>query len=180
MKNVYFETERLVMQPLSAVHADMMYQLNQDPDVMQYTGERAFPDIRDYVAFLSAYDQYDRYRMGRFAVYLKSNNECIGWCGLKFDNAANETDLGFRIFKQHWNRGYATESAQFFLAYGFRILKLASVVAKAAVVNTASQKVLLKLGMNKTGDCQLGNLDAWKYTITKEDYRLINPGVLPD
>ena len=77
----------------------------------------------------------------------KSNNEFLGWCGLKYNPELNETDIGFRFFENHWNIGFATESAKACLKYGFEKLSLKSIVGRAMVENVASIKVLEKIGL---------------------------------
>ncbi|MBG6234049.1 RimJ/RimL family protein N-acetyltransferase [Pedobacter sp. CAN_A7] len=72
------------------------------------------------------------------------DNEFLGWCGLKYDEHLNETDIGFRFFEDYWNKGYATESAKACLTYGFKKLGLKIIVGRAMADNIASIKDIEK------------------------------------
>ena len=56
-------------------------------------------------------------------------------------------EIGWRVARQYWNRGYATEAARAALRYGFEVLKLREIVAFAVWNNRASRRVMEKLGM---------------------------------
>ena len=81
------------------------------------------------------------------AVVSKEELKFIGWCGIKFDSNKNEFDIGFRFYRKYWNKGFATETAKKCLEFGFDQLKIKRVVGRAMEENTASIKVLEKLGM---------------------------------
>ena len=85
--------------------------------------------------------------MGRWAIHLKSNDEFIGWCGLKHIIEENEIDLGYRLFEKYWGNGYASEAAKATLDYGVNNLKLTNIIARAAKDNVASINVIKKLGL---------------------------------
>lgn len=121
--------------------------LNQDPEVIKYTGDVPFKNIDAAREFLEKYDQYEKYGMGRMAVIEKETHEFLGWCGLKYAPDLCEYDIGFRFFKKYWNKGYATETSKAFIDYGFNTLKLNEIVGRAVLENTASVRVLQKIGM---------------------------------
>jgi RimJ/RimL family protein N-acetyltransferase len=52
--------------------------------------------------------------VGRLAVIDKATNEFIGWCGPKYIQIKDENDLGFRLFRQYWNKGLATSFKETF------------------------------------------------------------------
>lgn len=140
------ETPRLILREFILSDAEKMYDLNKDPEVLQYTGDLPFNSIQEARNFLEHYSDYERNGFGRWAVVRKDDSEFIGWCGLKL-NEENLIDLGFRFFQKFWNRGYATESAKACLEYGFSVLHLNEVVGRAMKENTGSIRVLEKLGM---------------------------------
>ena len=103
-------------------------------------------------------------KIGRWAVHLKSNDEFIGWCGLKFIAEDNETDLGYRFFQKHWSKGYATESAEAVIEYGKK-LELKNIIAKVAKENIASLRVIKKLGMTYLKDDMCAHDPAEVYIL---------------
>jgi ribosomal-protein-alanine N-acetyltransferase len=142
------ETNRLRLRELTLSDAQNFFQLNLDPDVLRYTSDVAFENTKAAETFLRNYADYQTNGYGRWAVIDKSSGEFLGWCGLKFTPAKNETDIGFRFFKKHWNKGYASESAKACLDYGFSKLQLQTIIARAMIENKASVKVLEKIGMS--------------------------------
>jgi len=61
-------------------------------------------------------------------------------------------EIGWRLAKPHWGKGYATEAAMASLNFAFAELSLNQVVAFTAVANNRSQAVMQKLGMTNTGN----------------------------
>ena len=147
MNQFVLGTERLLLRELTPGDALLFYQLNEDPEVIRYTGDRAFRDEEEARVFLQAYDQYRLYGYGRWAVIRRSDRAFLGWCGLKYSPNLSETDLGFRLFRAHWGQGYGTEAAAACLRYGLLELKLPLIVGRVQKENLASIRVLEKIGM---------------------------------
>ena len=161
------ETERLLLRELLPTDDIGLFELDSDPDVMKYVGVKPFTHIdqtRQLIEFIR--QQYLEHGIGRWAVTLKETGEFLGWAGLKFikemNGRADNYDLGYRILKKHWGKGYATEAAQAFIDFGFNEMHLDRVSAYIDVNNIASQKILEKCGLklvNKFMD--EGDLCAW-------------------
>ena len=107
-----FETSRLLFRTFTPDDAQLIYDLNLDPDVIRYTGD-PIKDIAHAKRVLeeTIMPQYALYNHGRWAVHVKPDLEFIGWCGLKTRPERNEIDLGYRFMKKAWGKGYATEAA---------------------------------------------------------------------
>lgn len=144
---IVIETERLYLKEFSLSDAESMYALNLDTEVLKYTGDEPFNSIEEARDFIENYKQYQLYGFGRCSVFIKERNEYIGWCGLKYTEDKNEYDIGFRFLKEHWNKGFATETAAACLNFGFENLQIDRIVGRAMSVNFASIKVLEKIGM---------------------------------
>jgi ribosomal-protein-alanine N-acetyltransferase len=170
MGTFWLETERLKMRFFNVEDAQYFYDLNLDPDVMKYTGDVPFESVEASGFFLADYIKNQKPGFGRMTVLLKDNLECIGWCGLR-PLEDGTIDLGFRYFKKHWGRGYATEAGRASLQYGFEIMNLDRIIGRTARLNVGSVKVLEKLGMSfwKNDTCE-GIEDSVYYSITKEDW----------
>ena len=67
-------------------------------------------------------------------------------------------DIGWRLKKSAWGKGYATEGAQKCLAYGFQHIGLDEIISTCTVDNTKSEKVMKKIGMKKIGVFRHPNL----------------------
>ena len=164
---VYLETERTVMRNLTVDDAEDFYSLNLDQDVLKYTGDKPFETLEDAKTFLSDYDQYEKYGVGRLAVIEKATSKFIGWCGLKYNPDEDIYDLGFRFFKQYWNRGFATETAKKCIDFGFNNLKLNMIEGRAMKENIASIKVLEKIGMNFKENFDFDGYEGVIYELKK-------------
>lgn len=170
------ETDRLLLREFDTSDAGKMYQLNLDPEVVRYTGDKPFSSVREARTFLENYEYDSALGIGRWAVILKSGQEFIGWCGLK-RNEEGLIDIGFRFFQVHWNKGYASEAARATLRYGFLEKGIPRIIGRAAGENRASIRVLEKLGMVywKEAACH-GIPDASYYAMTREEFVLANEG----
>ena len=166
------ETDRLLLRELNMTDAKDFYALNLNPNVVKYTGDRAFKNISEAEIFLSNYSDYDKNGYGRWAVIAKTNGEFLGWCGLKYIHGLNETDIGFRFFENHWNKGFATESAKACLRFGFETLNLETIVGRAMAENRASIKVLEKIGLKYEKEFDFDSHKGLIYKINKHQYFL--------
>lgn len=164
------KTERLILREFELTDAKCMFELNADPEVIQYTGDPSFKSVDEAKAFLENYSDYKRNSYGRWAVILKETNEFIGWCGLKYQDEGF-VDLGFRFFKNQWRKGYASEAAKAVLRYGFETLKLDEIIGRVVSGNISSVRVLEKLNMQfQRYDTCHGFENTRYYRISKEEY----------
>lgn len=165
------ETLRLVLRPLTIDDSHNFYNLNNDPEVIQYTGDVPFESEKDALEFLENYDQFIKYKTGRMAVIKKDDQAFIGWCGIKFDPSSGEYDLGFRFFKKYWNQGFASEAAKASLKYGFETLQIPLILGRAMEQNVASIKVLEKCGMKCIGKMDCAAHPGVLFQINKSDFQ---------
>jgi len=164
------ETNRLILRELNSSDAKSFYDLNSNSNVIKYTGDSAFKSLEEAREFLENYLDYKLNGYGRWAVIDKITNKFIGWCGLKFGEMKNETDIGFRFFEEEWNKGYATESAVACVHYGFEKLKLKRIIGRAMKDNIGSIKVLEKIGLKYEEDTEFDGKEAVIYKIEKLNF----------
>jgi RimJ/RimL family protein N-acetyltransferase len=161
------QTPRLYLREFTIEDSTHFYELNLDYEVIKYTGDVAFKSIDQAKNFLENYNHYEKYKFGRWAVIDNSNEEFLGWCGLKYSPDKDEVDLGFRFFQKHWNKGFASEAAQACLNYGFNELYLPQIVGRAMKENSASIRVLEKVGMRYLKDFDFDGSAGVVYKIEK-------------
>ncbi|RZM20549.1 MAG: N-acetyltransferase, partial [Pedobacter sp.] len=144
---IIFETERLRLRQFSTADAGLVLQLNSDPAVTKFLHERLLTDEADAANVIEKIilPQYEK-GLGRWAVFVKEDDQFIGWCGLKYRADIDETDIGYRFIPSSWGKGYATEAARATLKYGFEHLKLGTITGCAHIENTASLKILETIG----------------------------------
>lgn len=165
---ITLETSRLLMREFREEDAIGMYELNNDPDVIRYTGDDPFASVESALDFIRKYDAYTKAGCGRLTILLKGTMRYAGWCGLKYDPASSETDLGFRLHKQFWNKGYATEASLRCLEFGFMELKLDKIIGRAMQENKASINVLKKVGMTFEKEFEAHGGICVQYCINKK------------
>jgi len=146
------ETERLLLRELLPTDDVGMFELDSNPQVHIYLGNKpvtSIEQVREAIANIR--QQYLENGIGRWAVILKETNEFIGWSGLKLEKNVNGYerfyDLGYRFIQKHWGKGYAYETAKAFVDFGFNEMKLEKINAYADFDNLASRRVLEKVGM---------------------------------
>ncbi|MBN9293792.1 MAG: GNAT family N-acetyltransferase [Flavobacteriia bacterium] len=161
------ETKRTYLRNLTIDDAENFYNLNLNPEVLKFTGDEPFKKIADAENFLSNYDQYEKYGVGRLAVIEKTTDKFIGWCGLKYSSQDDEYDIGFRFFQDYWNKGFATETAKRCLEFGFDNLNLKTIIGRAMKENIASIKVLEKIGMRFKKTFDFDGQEGVIYKLTK-------------
>lgn len=164
---VIFESDRLLFRLFTIDDAELIYQLNSDPEVTRYTFDpmRSVEQAR-LVLEKTILPQYALYNHGRWAVHLKHDLSFIGWCGLKSRPERNEIDLGYRFARHAWGKGYATEAAFASLRYGIEKLGLQRIVGRAVVENLASIHVLEKCNMEYIGEEIIDGYLHKTYAIT--------------
>lgn len=108
-----------------------------------------------------------------------NTNEDIGLFGLKLsNNKYRRGEVWYKIHPDHWGKGYATESLNCALDFGFEMCKLHRIQAGCAVDNLASIRVLEKVGMIKEGrgreilPLKSGWSDNFEFSILESDKRL--------
>jgi RimJ/RimL family protein N-acetyltransferase len=149
---IFLETERLVLRQFTAHDADLLVELDGDPRVMRYITGGA-PTPRDEVeseylpAFLGYYRKFPGY--GFWAAIEKSSGDFLGWFHYRPapGDPPDQPELGYRLRREAWGKGYATEGSRALIAKGFTEFGVQRVVASTMAVNTASRRVMEKSGM---------------------------------
>ena len=151
--HIVLKTPRLVLRQFTEDDVDNLFNLNSDPEVMRHlTGGRPTPreQIRDEIIpfHLGVYDRLDR--LGTWAAESTATGEFLGWFhfrpGHDSDDITN-IELGYRLRRSSWNKGYATEGSRALVSMGFTDLDVERVFALTMTVNTGSRRVLEKCGL---------------------------------
>ncbi|WP_367106377.1 GNAT family N-acetyltransferase [uncultured Psychrobacter sp.] len=151
------ETQRLILRQWQPDDFAVFAQMNADPEVMRYFPRLLTPKLSDIIAN-KCQQLIEDNGWGFWAVSLKSNakksNAFIGMVGLNEAHAdmpfAPSVEIGWRLHKDYWGQGYATEAARASLKFAFETLALDEVVAFTAVINKHSQLIMQRIGMTDT------------------------------
>jgi ribosomal-protein-alanine N-acetyltransferase len=155
MGNTKGETDnrQQVQREILPSDVDGLFQLDSDPEVHMYLGNKPVENKEQIIAVINFIrQQYVDNGIGRWAIIEKETSKFIGWTGLKFireltNGHINYYDLGYRLIQKYWGQGYASESAKASLDYGFDKLNLSEIYAMADCDNMKSNNVLKKIGL---------------------------------
>ncbi|MNS29666.1 anhydro-N-acetylmuramic acid kinase [compost metagenome] len=176
MMKIFVETERLILREILPTDIDGMYELDSDPEVHKYLGNKPITNkdqIADVINFIR--QQYIDNGIGRWAIIDKTTNEFIGWAGLKFvtiqtNNHINYYDLGYRLIKKYWGKGIGVEAAFASLKYAFDKLNVNEVYAIADCENNGSDKILKKVGLKFIEKFDLDGIKHNWYKIDRKEF----------
>lgn len=145
-------TQRLNLRQWQASDFAVFAQMNADPEVMRYFPKLLTPVISDVLA-TKCQQMIAEKGWGLWAVSLKNNDTFIGFVGLNDTHIdlpfTPSVEIAWRLHKDFWGYGYATEAAQASLKFAFEGLELSEVLAFTAVVNEPSQQVMQRIGMTQ-------------------------------
>jgi RimJ/RimL family protein N-acetyltransferase len=163
------ETERLVLREFDERDVAAFFALGSDPAVVRYTGDPggglvSLEQAMDVLRSRPLAD-YRKYGYGRWACVHRATGEVIGFAGLKFLEDLQEIDLGYRLLPAYWGQGLATEACRAIIGYGRAHLNLDDVIGLVDPENTASVRVLEKLGFTFVGVVRYHDEDVAKYVM---------------
>jgi len=116
---------------------------------------------------------WTKHGFGIWAMTDKEKKILLGRCGLNLIVETSEVELDFVVARDCWGRGYATEAATAALEFGFGILKLDRIIALSRPENTASRRVIEKMGMTYRKEAEYWGIVCAYYDIPKADYQSI-------
>lgn len=161
--------------------------LNADPEVMAYFPAPLERDQSDALARWIE-SQFDVVGFGLWAVEVPGRAPFLGFVGLKrvqFEaHFTPAIEVAWRLARQYWGNGYATEAARAAVAFGFRELRLREIVSFTTATNLRSRSVMERLGMthDPADDFDHPRLDSGGPRRRNVLYRLEHPalrGYLP-
>jgi ribosomal-protein-alanine N-acetyltransferase len=143
-------TERLALRAWRPSDLDAFAALNADPEVMRYFPRPLARGESDALAARIRAD-WERHGFGLWALERRADGRFLGFAGLSvpgFDAHFTPcVEIGWRLERAAWGRGYATEAARAALAFGLAELGLGRIVSFTAVENRRSRRVMERLGM---------------------------------
>lgn len=149
------KSARLYFEVLQEKHFKDFLILDMDPDVMKFIRKPSTDETSARIAF----NRYIDYSMntpgfGGFAVYEKDTEAFVGLgvlihIELKVEN--EKFEVGYRLGKNFWGKGYATEIAKALIEYGFKDMNLTEIYGTTHPEHKVSQKTLIKAGLKDIG-----------------------------
>lgn len=166
-------TDRLALRQLRVSDAVEMLYLRSHPELMRYIPRPLSRTVEEAAELIERYQGYlDRHEGINWAITEKGKDVLIGAVGfVHFEPENHRGEVGYLLHDAFHGKGIMTEALQAVLHYGFHTLKLHSVGAVIDPENTASEKVLQKLGFAKeahfreSGRYEGRWLDSYVYSL---------------
>ncbi len=147
-------TERLLLRQWQPQDSELFAAMNTDPEVMRY-----FPDTKskqeseDSISYFK--ESIEQKGWGFWATEVRQSGEFIGFIGIHSPRGEFAfspcIEIGWRISRKFWRRGYASEGAQAVLKFAFEQTELNEIVSMTSKLNTPSIGVMKKIGMIDSG-----------------------------
>ena len=152
--NYLFTSERLGFRNWQDDDLEEFASMNADPEVMEhFPKELTKQESFDFIKRLQKHFEERGYNY--FATEALETGEFIGFIGLAYQDYETAftpaVDIGWRLKRSSWGKGYATEGAKRCLEFAFDDLKLDRVVSVCVLANENSENVMNKIGMVKKG-----------------------------
>ncbi len=113
---------------------------------------------------------------GQWVVADRAGGRMLGCAGLWRPEGWPGLEVGWLIHPDHWGRGYATEAGRASLDWAFTALGADEAISITLPGNTASRRVMTKIGLTFDRDERVGDLDQVVYRITHSEWRAGAPG----
>jgi RimJ/RimL family protein N-acetyltransferase len=171
------ETARLMMRPFAVDDVDDLHRLWGDPGVRKFLwDDQVIPRETAIAIVESSIESFVDHGFGFWAICFKNDPELIGFGGLRHfteDGAeSSEVEILYGVAPGHWWKGIATEAAGAVLRYGFEERELAHIYAGADPPNTASFRVIEKLGMKFARKTMVNGVETLYYVMSRDEYKI--------
>ncbi|MBL8164770.1 MAG: GNAT family N-acetyltransferase [Anaerolineae bacterium] len=148
------ETPRLLLRELLPSDAEAIFRIRGDHQVTQYNTGRPYESVEQASDLLDAISAaYDDKAEVRWGITLKqSDGQVIGMCGYNYWQRVDQrASVGYDLARAAWGQGIMTEALRAVVWFGFERMELHRVEADAEARNTASLRVLEKVGFRREG-----------------------------
>jgi [ribosomal protein S5]-alanine N-acetyltransferase len=171
-------TTRLLLRPFTPADTDAIHALQSNPRVLRYWDSPPWRERAQAERFIAMCRQMEDEGTGaRLVIERAADAAFIGWCCLvKWNPVYRSATLGYCLGDAAWGHGFATEAAGALLRWAFGTLDLNRVQAETDTRNTASSRVLEKLGFVREGtlreDCVVDGevSDTWVYGLLRREW----------
>ena len=159
MRTTILETKRILLTDFMASDSSLLKDLDSDPEVMKYLTDgkpSSDEDIQAATNRMLAFKEKFQTRFGMFMAFEKETQEFIGWFIFRPDKKTpddlSNIEIGYRLKKKFWGKGFASEVSQAIVDRGLKDPEIKTIFATAMKDNNGSQNVMKKVGLTYVGD----------------------------
>ncbi len=145
----FYETERLILRPMSLDDGEFIFDLYNRPKFIQHIGDRNIKTVADAENYIknSFMPQFEKLGFGNYLILTKEGNHKIGGVGIFAREGLEIVDIGFSLLDEFEGKGYAYEAALKVKSIGMDDFGLKKISAITSKNNYSSQKLIQKLGL---------------------------------
>lgn len=174
------ETKRLVLDKWQGSDWTELRPIATDPDVMRYiTGGVPWTDEQIQAFVERQVTTLSERNFCRWKLLRKPARETIGFCGVGFWRDAPDPEIGWWLARRWWGQGLATEAARTALQHAFQHAGLERIISIARQENTASTRIMEKLGLTRECEFERDGLRLVRYAIDRASWMATNGSPLP-
>jgi [ribosomal protein S5]-alanine N-acetyltransferase len=146
-------TARTIMRPLTRADADVLFSWRGDAEVMRFASMGPDPDLATTLERIEKAMKVDaRFGFSKWLVLDRATGEPIGDAGLLPMPDSEDFELGYRLRKDQWGKGLATEIALAWVEHARTQLRLPHLVAFSLPDHVVSRRILEKVGFRQVGE----------------------------
>ncbi|MBZ9689711.1 GNAT family N-acetyltransferase [Clostridium estertheticum] len=162
------ETERLIIRKFTNQDIDLIFDINNNPECIKFNGW-------DSMSIENCKETLDKWMcnysispgLGAFCVESKVDKSRIGMAFIVKSKEINQYEIGFRLRRIYWDKGYAKEITREFIKYAEGKLGATSVIAEVYKANVRSRSVFEKFNFTEYGHPDGDDGLVYKYEIVK-------------
>lgn len=154
MKKYFLESERIGFGVWKSEDYELAEELWGNKQVTEYiSGKGYFTKDETEQRLIKEIENQEKYKVQYWPIFMKDTDEFIGCCGLRpYDLEKNIYEIGIHILPQYWGKGIGGEALNTAIQYAFKELKVKNLFAGHNPKNSASKKLLTKVGFQFIGE----------------------------
>ncbi len=166
------QTDRLILRPFEPADEDAAFAFFGDREVMRFSLNGVHTSRKPTEEFILT-NMHRQARAGYsiWAVIEKESGNLVGMCGLaEFQHGVDGIELAYRLRRDRWGRGYASEAGQAAVEFAFAEIRLTRLIGLVEPANVASVRVLEKCGFDRVGRRNILGREAYIYEAMRIDW----------
>ncbi|MDQ0269323.1 GNAT family N-acetyltransferase [Cytobacillus purgationiresistens] len=159
------KTERLTLRNATINDSNDLFELYSSKAVVEYMPFTPFTSVEQAVNEMNWYQQiFDEQTGLRWMIQDRESKKVIGTCGyLNYERTNNRLEIGYDLSPEYWGRGLMPEAVKSIIQFGFSTMNLNKIEAKIEPANTASLRLMEKLGFQKEGLLRQHEFEKGRY-----------------
>lgn len=157
------------LRPLQISDLDSLLSIWSDSEVTRFLPSRGKPVARENTEKMLRFfiEHWQQRGYGVWAIVENSSARMVGYCGLRYLEELDDTEVLYGLAKTYWGRGIATQAAKAAVKYGFDVANLNRLIAMALPENIASIGVIEKAGLQYEKQIHMFDLDVLYYSANR-------------